>query len=201
MAVSGRRAACLELGWVSGRRLGEGQVAARASSAGDFGTAVLRWVPMGLCGTLRVDDCERRMREDRDVLGRCRAWVRDAGELRVMGRLGWALRCALLLVLAVLLPGSVARAGAAQVAVAAVSGLAPWRVAVSCEGVGQVLLELPRGLRADGSVRVAGSAPVRVAGTGRVTAVDRRTGGPVSRSAPATRSARGCGVTASRSRG
>jgi len=101
-----------------------------------------------------------------------------------MGRLGWALRCALLLVLAVLLPGSVARAGAAQVAVAAVSGLAPRQVAVSCEGVGQVLLELPRGLRADGSIRVAGSGPVRVAGAGRVTAVDRRTGQPLSAGDP-----------------
>ena len=101
-----------------------------------------------------------------------------------MGRLGWALRCALLLVLAVLLPGSVARAGAAQVAVPAVSGLAPRQVAVSCEGVGQVLLELPRGLRADGSIRVAGSGPVRVAGAGRVTAVDRRTGQPLSAGDP-----------------
>jgi len=93
-----------------------------------------------------------------------------------MGRLGWASRRALVLVLAVLLPGSVARAGAAQVAVAGVSVSAPERVAVSCEGVGQVLLEVPHGLRADGSMRVAGSGPVRVAGTGRVVALDRRTG-------------------------
>jgi len=101
-----------------------------------------------------------------------------------MGRLGWAWRCALLLVLAVLLPGSVARAEVAQVAVAAMSVPAPRQVAVSCEGVGQVLLELPRGLRADGSIRVAGSGPVRVAGAGRVTAVDRRTGQPVSTGDP-----------------
>jgi len=97
-----------------------------------------------------------------------------------MGRLGWASRCALLLVLAVVVPGSVARAGAAQVAVPAVVVPAPRQVAVSCDGVGQVLLELPHGLRADGSIRVARAGPVRVAGAGRVTAVDRRTGQPLS---------------------
>jgi len=49
----------------------------------------------------RVVPSGQRMREDRDVLGRCRACGAGRGELRVMGRLGWASRCALLLVLAV----------------------------------------------------------------------------------------------------
>jgi len=104
-----------------------------------------------------------------------------------MGRLWWGSRCALLLVVvpAVVLPGGVAHAGAARFAVPAMSVSAPRQVAVSCEGVGQVLMELPDGLRADGSIRVAGSGPVRVAGAGRVTAVDRRTGQPLSTGEPA----------------
>ncbi len=106
-----------------------------------------------------------------------------------MGQLGWGRRRALWVVLAVVLPGGLVGAGAAQAAVpampvAAVLVPTPRQVAVSCEGVGQVLLELPRGLRADGSIRVAGSGPVRVAGAGRVTAVDRRTGQPVSAGDP-----------------
>ncbi len=93
-----------------------------------------------------------------------------------MGQLGWGRRRALSVVLAVVLPGGLVGAGAAQAAVPAMSVPAPRQVAVSCEGVGQVLLELPHGLRADGSIRVAGSGPVRVAGTGRVTAADRPAG-------------------------
>ncbi len=100
-------------------------------------------------------------------------------ERTVPARAGRGRRCAPPVLFAVVLLGGVVVAGV-PAALAVTSVPTPRRVAVSCEGVGQVLLELPHGLRVDGSIKVAGSGPVVVSGVGRVDAVDRRTGHPLS---------------------
>lgn len=100
-------------------------------------------------------------------------------ERTVPARPGRGRRCAPPVLLAIVLLGGVVVSGG-PAALAVTSVPTPRRVAVSCEGVGQVLLELPHGLRLDGSIKVAGSGPVVVSGAGRVDAVDRRTGHPLS---------------------